>query len=341
MKHRKLKAAIKTIIIFTIIYLLLSFTVVMLIYEGLFARTEIYEYSLFVSGDELKESYNAFDSEFESRGFVLKGTLFGENKDKIVILGHAKDGSAKDMLPEAKYFLENDFSVLAFDFAGHNKSGGNSQYGLQQSVYDMENAINYVKELGYGNIYLYGIGIGGYAAASCADYEGVKGVAAISAFSSISDMTIDYATANMGILAYLEYPVMMFYQYLVYGSDIYNSTVDAINSADVPVVIINGTEDKKVRIESSALTNSEGKITNPDACFIVVEGGLHHSLMRTDAAVEAIDDFNERAYELYNQYDGDVPVYEIEEIYASVDTGVTSSLSEELMNRILEVFGAE
>ncbi len=63
--------------------------------------------------------------------------------------------------------------------------------------------------------------------------------------------------------------------------------------------------------------------------------------MRTDAAVEAIDDFNERAYELYNQYDGDVPVYEIEEIYASVDTGVTSSLSEELMNRILEVFGAE
>lgn len=338
MKNRKLKAAIKTVVIFTVIYLLLSFTVVMLIYEGLFARTEIYEYSLFVTENELKEKYAFTDVEFESRGFALKGSIYGENREKLVILGHAKGGSSTDMLPEAECFLKNGFSVLTMDFTGHSKSGGSSQYGLQQPVYDMENAINYVKQQGYADIYLYGIGIGGYAAASCADFDGVRGVAAISAFSSVSDVTVDYATSNMGFLGYLEYPVMMLYQYLVYGSDINNSAVDAINRTSVPVVVINGTTDEKVHITGSALINSEGKITNPNVSFITVDGGYHLSLMRTEAAVDTINSFNEKAYELYNEYGGEVPVYEIETLYASVDKNVTSSLNDDYMNKILEAF---
>lgn len=341
MKHRKLFAVLKSFVIFLIIYLLLSFTVVMLIYEGLFARTEEYDYSLFISGTELEQEYSVIEANIESRGFILRGDIYGENRDKLVILGHAKDGSSMDMLPEAKFFLENGFSVMTLDFTGHNKSGGTSQYGLQQSVYDMKSAINYAAEQGYANIYLYGIGIGGYAAAACADSDGVKGVAAISAFSSISDMTLEYATKNMSVLGYIEYPVMMLYQYLVYGSDIGKSAVEGINNSDVPIIIINGTDDENVSYSGASLINSSGKITNPYVTYITAEGGLHLSLMRTEEAVAAINDFNKNAYAVYNEYGGEVPTYEIEALYDSVDTGVTSALDENMMGEILNVFRLE
>lgn len=340
MKHRSLFAALKSLAIFFLIYIMLSFTVVMLIYEGLFVRSEEYEYSVFISDKHLAQNYKTEEVTFESRGFILNGILFGDKEDKLVILGHGKGGSLRDMLPEAEYFLENNFSVLAFDFTGHNKSGGNSQYGLQQSVYDMENAVNYAKNLGYKDIYLYGIGIGGYAAAACADCDGVRGVAAISAFSSVSDMTLEYATENMSVLGYLEYPIMMLYQFMTYGSDVNESAVKGINSSDVPVVVIHGTADEEVNFDSAALINAADRITNPDVSYVTVEGGLHLSLMRSDAAIDAINSFNEKAYEIYNQYSGEVPVAEIEAVYASVDTEVTSELDDDIMNKVMEVFNA-
>lgn len=339
MKNRKLFAALKSFVIFLVIYLLLSFTVVMLIYEGMFQRTEEYEYSLFTSKEELEQRFPAYDTSFDSRGFPIKAVIYGDNRDKLVILGHAKDSSSKDMLPEAKVFLENGFSVMTMDFTGHSASGGNSQYGLQQSVFDMENAIKHAASQGYTDLYLYGIGIGGYAAAACADEAGVKGVAAISAFSSVSDMTLEYATENMSILGYLEYPIMMLYQYITYGSDIENSAVKGINTSNVPVIVINGTADETIKYDGAALINSADRITNPKVVYRTVEGGLHLSLMRSETARELINDFNTRAYTLYNEYGGNVPTADIEAIYDSVDTEAVSSMDENLMREVLTVFG--
>jgi len=341
MKYRKIKAVLKSFAVFLAIYLLLSFTVVMLIYEGLFARTEVYEYSLFVSRDEIEQIYEARDFSFKSRGFPINSVIYGDNKDKLVIVGHAKNSSSQDMMPEVKFFLDNGYSVMAMDFTGHSTSGGNSQYGLQQCVFDMENAITAMHAEGYSYLYLYGIGIGGYAAAACASRDGVKGVAAVSAFSSISDMTLQYAIDNMNILGYLEYPIMMLYQYITYGSDIENSAVKGINESDVPVIVINGTADETVRYDGAALINAADGITNPNVIYRTVDGGIHLSLMRSENARHLIDDFNERAYMLYNEYGGSVPNADIEMLYDSIDTEAVSGLDEKLMNEVLSVFGTQ
>lgn len=341
MKHRNLIAVIKNFVIFLLIYILLSFTVVMLIYEGLFTRREAYEYNLFISKEEIEQEYSSSEITFESRGFPVSAVIYGDNKDKLVILGHAKDGSSNDMTPEAYFFLKKGFSVLTMDFTGHGSSGGTSQFGLQQCVFDMENAISFVRSEGYEDLYIYGIGIGGYAAAACADEEGVSGVAAISAFSSISDLTLEYATQKMSVLGYLEYPVMMLYQFMVYGSDINNSAVGGINSSDVPVIIINGTNDDKIKFDGAALINAKDKITSDKVIYRAVEGGFHLSLMRTEEAVDLINEFNEKAYGLYNEYGSSVPTADIENLYDSVDSIALSELDEGLMNEILAVFGCE
>lgn len=339
MKHRNLIAAIKNFVIFLLIYILLSFTVIMVMYEGLFTKTDVYEYSVFISREDIEHTYPVRDVSFTSGGFSVSAAVYGENQDKLVILGHAKDGSSTDMLPEAIFFLDNGFSVLTMDFIGHGMSEGNSQSGLHQSAYDMENAIAFARSDGYKDIYLYGIGIGGYAAASCADQEGVRGVAAVSAYSSIPDMTLQYATGNMGVLGYLEYPIMMLYQYLIYGKDINDNAVDSINSSDVPVIIINGTADEEVKRDGAALINASDRITNENVIYRTVENGAHLSLMRSEEARNLIESFNEEAYLLYYEYDGSVPVAQIEALYDSVDREAASRLDENLMNEVLGVFG--
>lgn len=340
MKHRNLIAVIKNFVIFLIIYLLLSFMAVMLIYEGLFARTELYEYSVFISRDDIEQQYTVRDVNFDSCGFSVSASIYGENKDRLVILGHAKDGSSADMLPEADFFLENGFSVMTMDFIGHGNSEGNSQSGLHQSVYDMENAIGFARTEGYENVYLYGIGIGGYAAASCADEEGVRGVAAISAYSSIPDMTLEYAVGKMSVLGYLEYPIMMLYQQILYGNDMKHNAIEGINSSDVPVIIINGTADDKIKSDGAALVNAADRITNEKVIYRTVENGVHLSLMRTDEARNLIDKFNEDAYMLYYEHDGNVPIASVDALYDAVDSEATSQLDAELMNEILGVFGS-
>lgn len=338
MKHRNLIAVIKNFVIFLIIYLLLSFMAVMLIYEGLFARTEPYGYSMFISRDDIEQQYAVRDVKFDSCGFSVSAAIYGETKDKLVILGHAKDGSSADILPEARFFLENGFSVMTMDFVGHSNSEGNSQSGLHQSVYDMENAIGFARSEGFENIYLYGIGIGGYAAASCADEEGVRGVASISAYSSIQDLTLEYAVDKMSILGYLEYPIMLLYQQILYGDDMKNNAVEGINSSDVPVIIINGTADDKVKYDGAALINAADRITNENVIYKTVENGVHLSLMRTEEARNLIDKFNEDAYMLYYEHDGNVPVAAIEDLYDAVDREAASQLDAGLMNEILSVF---
>lgn len=339
MKHKNLKTAISSVVISLAIYVILSFMVVMLIYEGLFARVEASEYHPFLHYEDMN-SYNTRDVSFDSEGMKLVGKIYGDNADKLVILAHAKGGTGEDMLAEAQFFLDNGFSAMVFDCTGCGQSDGSSQLGLQRPVTDLENAVDYAKEQGFTRIYLYGMGTGGYAAGACADYEGVSAVAAVSAFGTVPAMTLDYATEGMGFLGYLEYPIMLLYQYIVFGSELQNSALDGLKAADVPVVVVNGTADETVRPDKSALIGYADKISNPMVSYITVDGGRHKSLMRTEAANALLDDFNREAYSLSEKYGGEVPTAEIEAFYAGYSREAMSEPDIDIMNEILSVFSS-
>ncbi len=339
MKRRNLKTAISSFLISVIIFVIASFMIVMIIYEGLFTRVDEYEYSSFMTYEDMDKYYSGREVTFDSVGNSLYGRIYGEDiSDKLVIVGHSKGNTGENMMAEAQFFLDNGFSVMVFDLTGHGKSDGSSQVGLQRAVSDFEKAIEFVKAEGYSELYLYGTGISGYASAACADIEGVKAVASVSAFSSVSDMTLEYAVENMSILGYVEYPVMMLYQYFIFGSELEKSAVKGINNSDVPVVVINGTADDSIKYDGAALINAADEITNQNVIYKSVEEGRHDSLMRSADAVALLDRFNADAYELYNEYGGSVPVAEIEAIYGRYDREAMSELDYALMNEILSVF---
>ncbi|MBQ8724101.1 MAG: hypothetical protein IJY74_00330, partial [Oscillospiraceae bacterium] len=83
------------------------------------------------------------------------------------------------------------------------------------------------------------------------------------------------------------------------------------------------------------------KITSEKVIYMAVEGGFLLSLRRTADASNHINEFNEKSYELYNEYGSSVPTSDIENLYDSVDSVALSELDEGLMNEILAVFGCE
>ncbi len=339
MKHRNLKTAISSVLISLAIYIIASFMIVMLIYEGMFARVEEYEHHSFLCYEDM-EGYVQRDITFQSDGYNISGKIYGENTDKLVILAHSKGGSGEDMLAEACFFADNGYSAMVFDFVGCGKSDGSSQLGLQRPVYELESAVEFAKEQGFTDIYLHGIGVGGYAAAACADIEGIKAVSAASSFSSVADITLEYATENMGVFGYLEYPIMWLYQYLVFGSELNNNAVSGINSSDVPIIIINGTADETIHHDGAALINSADEITNRRTEYISIENGRHSSILRSENARALLEKFNGEAYELYNSYSGSVPEGEIKALYEKYDRAEMSELDAELMDKILTLFNS-
>ncbi len=336
MKHKILKTAIRNIIISVAVYLILSFLIVMILYEEMFARTEKYEYQALISYEDMN-GYSCREVSFDSNGFKLSGRIYNEaGQEGTVIIGHGKDGSGEDMLAEARFFADNGFAAMVFDLTGHGESSGTSQRGLCQAAYDMENAVLFCKkdeQLAEKPIFLYGFGVSGYGAALCASMDSVKAVVTVSAFGSVPAMTLEYAKSKMGILGYLEYPVMLFYQYLIFGDKLNENAADVIEASDVLVLAFHGTSDDTVSFGGASLSAD-----SPLFKEIAVEGGLHSSLMRSEAAVLYLDEFNREAFALSQQYNGNVPEYLIEKFYEQVDRERMSELDPEAMSEILEFY---
>lgn len=340
MKHRALKTAIRSLIVSVAIYLILSFLTVMILYENLFSRKEEYEQSVFLTFEDMglpdREIY------FDSGGFTLYGRIYHEDGEAgTVILGHGKDGSCEDLLAEARYFTENGFTAMIFDLTGHGRSGGATQRGLYQAVADMESAVRFCEKderLCEKPIYLYGFGVGGYGAVMCASMDSVRAVAAVSAFESVPKMTLEYALSKMGILGYLEYPVMLFYQYLLFGDEMNQTAAAVIGQTDTPVLAIHGTSDETVSFSGASLTAAEERVTSGNFQTIAVEGGKHQSLLRSEDAAAYLDEFNEAAYALYRQYNGDVPTYSVDRFYEQYDREKMSELNTEIMNQICDFY---
>lgn len=337
MKDRALKTAIRSVLLSVLIYVILSFLIVMILYESLFSRKEIYEHSVTLTYEDMSLPYR--EIAFDSDGFTLCGRIYNEDGEEgTVILGHGKDGSGEDLLAEARFFAENGFAVLVFDLTGHGKSEGTTQRGLCRAANDMENAVLFCEndeQLSKKPIFLYGFGVSGYGAALCSSHDSVKAIVTVSAFSDVPKMTLEYACSNMGILGYLEYPVMLFYQYILFGDQLGRSAIDAINASDTPVLAIHGTSDETVSFLGASLSAGEAQITGANFQTLTIEGGKHHGVLRSEEAAAYLDSYNDAAYELFRQYNGEVPAYLINQFYEQYDREKMSELNVEIMRQIV------
>lgn len=132
------------------------------IYSGAVKRTQI-------------PNYSRYRLILDDGDFLLVDEAVVNTK-QAVILCHGLEGNSQSRYNNtcANYFLENDFSV----FAWNNRSCGGEMNELPQlyhhgSVEDLEAVINYVLSRGFAEIYLMGFSLGG---AQILNYLGQKPV---------------------------------------------------------------------------------------------------------------------------------------------------------------------
>ena len=343
MKKKKIRGIIRTIVVFLLIYIILSSLYVMFVYESVFKAYRSDYYSVFPDYETLAEAYEMNEISFSSKGITLIGRVYSAEAPKaVVIMAHNKDASAQSLIGTAEAFLSNNYSVLLFDLTGHAESSGDSQVGLCRPADDVGSAIEFAA--GYETlknlpVLLYGQGMGGYGAcAAMGKYPEVKGVVSVSAYGDSADMLLEYSVKGMSVFGAVEFPITALYNLIVFGGDVFNNAVSGINSSSAPVMIINGKEDKTVNPEGAALIKYRDRITNPGAVYLEIENRGHNNTLYSDNGVEINKAYSDEINALYKSYNNNPPIDDVKVIiekYKGFDICETDS---SVMGSIISFF---
>jgi hypothetical protein len=119
------------------------------------------------------------------------------------------------------------------------------------------------------------------------------------------------------------------------------TAVDGINSSDIPVMIIHGSADESVSFDGASIIPQRERITNPNVvyktCSVPNHNG-HRDLLWSEAAVQYIDQQNQKFRALLDHYHGHLPDSVKAEFYAGIDRFRTSEVDVDLMNEINRFF---
>lgn len=316
-----------------------------------------FTYEEFLLADEgtFFKSRNDFDSLSERKDYFFvsgENELCGhyyeaDNPNGTVLVAHGlgQQADGKMALIE-NYFLNEGWNVFALDLTASGDSEGSSVLGLDQSAYDVANAVDFIcKEPTLSTfsdrICLVGYSWGAYGvAASLAYNKAPKALMCLAAYESPDDVMIESATKWMGSLAYATAPLMRTSLYIMRGQKGFLSAVDALNECpDVPVLLAQGNEDTTVPVRCS-LWNSAKLIDNQERVYLANNGQLenktHISIYLNDESAAYLkDSFPDEADALLEEYGSyaNIPEEKKDEIKEK-----TSNLDEELFEQANGIF---
>lgn len=256
-KKKSTKKVLRIIIVFLLIVTVFSFFLTKFIYDASFPRHN--------GGDKaVAEPLTDMVSQRRSVDFLsgknrLKGYYYEAPQAQALVVvapGYAADDD--EFLWHIHSFLEQGWSVFSFDPTGHYDSEGSSSVGYSQQLLDLDAALDFIESRGcFGceALMLFGHSRGGYAVCGVLEeHPEVTAVVSISGINKAMDAVIEPATRYMGALAYGNYPMLWFYQSILFGTDVLNvEAVHAINQADVPVLIVHGSTDDTVSVDKTAI----------------------------------------------------------------------------------------
>ena len=332
-----------SIMLLIVVFSMGSMVYIKMAYDESFSRIDKPDpkYSGFLRYSDVDE-YKRTEIEFESGKNVLKGYLYGgENNKGLVVISHGLGFGAVNYLAETMYFVDNGWSVFAFDNTGTHESEGKSTIGPSQSLLDLKAALTYIKsdnKLNNLNIMLYGHSWGAYAVSAILDDNfDIAAVASISGFNSPMELLKEQVDSLLGIVSPIEYPFLWIYQNMLFGDTIRVTATKGINRTDTPVMIIHGVKDEVISYYGAGIIAHQVAITNPNVIYKTCSAENHdghNNLFKSNTASEYIKDKNLEYKEIYDRYNGEIPDDNREKYYEGVDKSLTSELNVDFMNEI-------
>lgn len=294
--HSKPKKYVKRVLVALLIFIL-SFSVISMIVTVVFFHTAFprsdelsdFSYSYTQMADE---GYPYQKVEFTSGGNTLSGYYYApDNPAALVVIAAGFGDSGASHLSEMKTFVDNGYGVLCYDATGVGESEGSGKVGLSQPALDLRAALHYTAEDDRFSdlpILLYGHSAGGYATATCVDDPRVKAAVIISAFDNPVQLMRESARDHVGLLADIEYPFLNIGNALTFGSEGGLRASVCMADADIPIAVIEGSDDKI--IPASCRLSSYLELSDDNISLTVLdmpERCGHSDLWLSEAAIDA------------------------------------------------------
>lgn len=345
-KKNPLKPLLITLLVFILVFSVLSFIIVKVNFDDVFGRTTLDPLSCYLRYADVEDKYEREEISFMSGENKLQGYLYGlENTKGLVVICHGLGGGAENYLAQTLSFVDEGYRVFGYDNTGCYNSEGDNCIGLVQSVKDLDAALTFIEsEERFGGlpVYLYGHSWGGYAVTAIFNYDhDIAASVSVAGFNKPMQMIIEWARGMMGGFAYVEYPYIWLYQKTVFGGDLDITAVNGINNTDTPIMIVHGTEDSTIGFEESAVIAYRDTITNPNVVYEIIDKenqNGHSTLFRSAESVIYTEKLDEEYNKLYEEYNGDIPEDAEKAFYEKIDKSISDELNSELMESIFEFF---
>lgn len=275
----------------------LSMVSSVIVFNAVFQRRDRNPYDLTMRyTPEDAAAYPRRSISFMSGENELKGYIYGEQNGKgLIIIANGFNAWAESHLGEVFYFVDAGWRVFTFEGTGVGESEGDSVVGLEQMRLDVLAVMDYVgadEELSNLPLFLYGHSAGGYAAASLCNDERVCAAVSISGFDSPVETMRFYAAKYVGVLADIEYPFLQLYDRYLFGGDSRINASSVLESAEHPVMIVQGSEDEIIPYELSIYAACRDG-NNPNVRCVLIDDeyrGQHSTVwLDADAAKEFLE----------------------------------------------------
>lgn len=238
-------------------------------------------------------SYPRTEVTVSSDGYELATFLYQTESPKAVIVVPPGLTDSNDIkIYEIQYFADAGYDVVCFDYRGCYGSTGDELGSASNALIDLDNILTYVEALPeYKDtpIYLFGHSMGAYASCAVLNYDHrVEKVVAASGFDTSRELMHCLEAIRCGRAYPLIRPVNDLLISVRYGADADISAIEGINSTDIPVLILSGSEDEYFGYGPCPLYTNSDEITNPNAEYILItdEGHTdHYGYFLTDEAV--------------------------------------------------------
>lgn len=295
-KHKKLKILIILISSVIIINIIL-FAGVFLAYSAVFSRCDYSEFDNehFYLYEEIdQQKYKREVLEIPSNKNVLSAYLYGaENNLGLVIISPGHRDASDIKLPEIMYFVDNGWQVLCYDYTGCYGSTGKNMVGYVQAPEDLNAVLDYVeKDKRFLDlpVMLFGHSLGAYASTAVLQYEvhDITAVIAASGFDDPTEQWIYSVKRSTGFIGNMLTPYSNLLMKIKYGEKAHFSAIDGINSTDIPIMLLSGTDDEFYGDVSSIYVHKE-KITNSNCTMLVMDEGNkhgHYNFFLSDSALD-------------------------------------------------------
>lgn len=335
-RRKQIVLVLKIISTIFIIFGVVSILGILIAHSIVFGRVDYEQYDsehYLLYSDLDKTQYPRDILKIQSGDNVLTGYLYGtDNSNGLIIIspGHADANDIK--LYEITYFVDNNWKVLCYDYTGCYNSQGDNMIGYTQSVHDLDAVLTYIEGSNdYQNVpvVLFGHSLGGYASAAVLQYgHNVKSAIIASGFDTPKEQWTYSMERYTGVFNYLLKPFTTIFIYFKYGKERNLSAVDGINSVDIPILVISGTDDIFYGGDSP-IYRKRNNITNPNCFFdykTETNHNGHYDYFLTDDALE---------YQLLIK--SEIFTGEIDKsLYFQHDTDFMKSLNDFMLEAILQ-----